>query len=106
MNPRAKKLIYVALAVVLLLVCSQLQKSLNRDRAALGLTISEPLQNAPPLLALTTQALGGFRGLISNFLWMRANDLQRNWPTGSPTSNRTSRKSGSMKAGTWPTISL
>src|SRR5580658_6218174 len=78
MNPRAKKIILLLLAVVLLSVSGQLQKSMNHDRAALGLTISEPLQDAPPVLALTTQALGGFRGLISNFLWMRANDLQIN----------------------------
>ena len=30
----------------------------------------------PPLLAFTTEALGGFRGLISNYLWIRANNLQ------------------------------
>ena len=29
------------------------------------------------MLAFTTIALGGFRGLISNFLWIRANDLQQ-----------------------------
>ena len=28
------------------------------------------------MLAFTTVALGGFRGLISNFLWIRSNDLQ------------------------------
>ena len=28
------------------------------------------------MLAFTTVALGGFRGLISNLLWIRANDLQ------------------------------
>jgi hypothetical protein len=78
MSPRAKKVIFLAVTVVLLFACGRLLKSLNHDRAALGLTISEPLQDAPPLLALTTQALGGFRGLISNFLWMRANDLQNN----------------------------
>ena len=78
MSPRAKKIILLAVAVALLFACGQVLKSLNHDRAALGLTISEPLQDAPPLLALTTQALGGFRGLISNFLWMRANDLQNN----------------------------
>jgi hypothetical protein len=78
MSPRAKKVIFVAIAVVLLFACGRLLKSLNHDRAALGLTISAPLQDAPPLLALTTQALGGFRGLISNFLWIRANDLQNN----------------------------
>ena len=32
--------------------------------------------NAPPVLAFTTVALGGFRGLIANALWIRANDLQ------------------------------
>ena len=76
MNPRAKKTIFLVLAVVFLFASSQLQKSLNHDRASLGLTYSQPLQDAPPVLALTTQALGGFRGLISNFLWIRANDLQ------------------------------
>jgi hypothetical protein len=78
MTPRAKKTLFLVLAAVLLIASSQLQKSLNRDRDKLGLTFSAPLQNAPPVLALTTQALGGFRGLISNFLWMRANDLQIN----------------------------
>src|SRR5580704_4824747 len=78
MSPRAKKVILLAVVAVLLFASGQLQKSLNHDRDRLGLTFSEPLQNAPPVLALTTQALGGFRGLISNFLWMRANDLQNN----------------------------
>jgi hypothetical protein len=76
MSPRAKKIILLLLAAAMLSGSGQLQKSLNRDRAALGMTIAEPLQNAPPLLAFTTVALGGFRGLISNFLWIRSNDLQ------------------------------
>ena len=29
------------------------------------------------MLAFTTVALGGFRGLIANALWIRANDLQQ-----------------------------
>ena len=29
------------------------------------------LENAPPMLAFTTVALGGFRGLIANALWVR-----------------------------------
>ena len=76
MNARAKKILLMLLAAALLAVSGQVQKSMNRDRVQLGLTIGEPLQNAPPMLAFTTVALGGFRGLISNFLWMRANDLQ------------------------------
>ncbi|HTD87332.1 MAG TPA: hypothetical protein VK850_12210, partial [Candidatus Binatia bacterium] len=60
----------------LLVSSSFVQKSLNRDRDLLGLTRVTPLENAPPVLAFTTVALGGFRGLISNILWMRATDLQ------------------------------
>jgi hypothetical protein len=77
MNARVKKIIFLLLAAALLFTSGQLEKSLNRDRAQLGLTIAEPLQNAPPMLAFTTVALGGFRGLISNFLWIRSNDLQQ-----------------------------
>jgi hypothetical protein len=77
MNSRVKKIILLLLAAALLASSGQLEKSLNRDRKQLGLTISDPLQNAPPLLAFTTVALGGFRGLISNFLWIRSNDLQQ-----------------------------
>ncbi len=76
MNARAKKILLLLLAAALLAGSGQVQKSLDRDRVELGLTIGEPLQNAPPLLAFTTVALGGFRGLISNLLWIRANDLQ------------------------------
>ena len=76
MNHRAKKILLLMLAAALLFGASQMQKSLNRDRKQLDLTRMEPLKNAPPLLAFTTVALGGFRGLISNFLWIRANNLQ------------------------------
>jgi len=77
MNPRVKKFILLLLAAALLFGSGRVERSLNHDRAALGLTVAEPLQNAPPMLAFTTVALGGFRGLISNFLWIRANDLQQ-----------------------------
>jgi hypothetical protein len=78
MNARTKQIFLLALVAALLFGSSRLQKSLDQDRNTLGLTISQPLQDAPPVLALTTQALGGFRGLISNFLWMRADNLQMN----------------------------
>jgi hypothetical protein len=76
MNSRVKKILLLLLTAALVFSSGQIQKSLNRDRERLGLTHAEVLQNAPPLLAFTTVALGGFRGLISNFLWIRANDLQ------------------------------
>jgi hypothetical protein len=76
MNARAKKILLLLLVAALLFGSSQVQKSLNRDREQLGLTRTDTLDNAPPMLAFTTVALGGFRGLISNYLWIRANDLQ------------------------------
>jgi hypothetical protein len=56
------------------------QRALNRDRLALGLNDFNPIdtEQAPPVLAFTTVALGGFRGLIANALWIRANELQEN----------------------------
>ena len=76
MNRRLKKFVLLLLAAALLFGAGRLQQSLNHDREALGLTRAAVLENAPPALAFTTVALGGFRGLISNFLWIRANDLQ------------------------------
>src|ERR1039457_914932 len=76
MSSRALKIFLASLIVVLLFGVSKVQTSLNRDRDRLGLTHAQALENAPPVLAFTTVALGGFRGLISNLLWIRANDLQ------------------------------
>jgi hypothetical protein len=64
------------LAAALFAGTAVVQREMNRDRDTLGLTRVQPLENAPPVLAFTTVALGGFRGLISNMLWIRANDLQ------------------------------
>jgi hypothetical protein len=77
MNNRSRKIILLLLAAALFVGAAQVQTSLNRNRQELDLTRMEPLNNAPPLLAFTTVALGGFRGLISNFLWIRANNLQQ-----------------------------
>lgn len=67
----------VIIIVLCLLVSGLTQNALNDKRERMGLTrTSEPLKNAPPLLAFSTVALGGFRGLIANSLWMRLYDLQ------------------------------
>ncbi len=71
-----KQIGLLGLAAVLLIGVFQVQESMNTERDALGLTRVQPLENAPPVLAFTTVALGGFRGLISNILWIRATDLQ------------------------------
>ncbi|MDA1275041.1 MAG: hypothetical protein O2960_13485 [Verrucomicrobia bacterium] len=66
----------LVLSIVLLCFVSLIQNRLNEERDTMGLTRVEPLENAPPMLAFTTVALGGFRGLIANALWVRVNDLQ------------------------------
>ena len=76
MSGRVKKIILLVIAALLFVAVSPIQRALNRDRERLGLTRIEPLENAPPVLAFTTVALGGFRGLIANALWIRATDLQ------------------------------
>ncbi len=70
------KPVMAVLIVIFLVGVSFVQRSLNGARADMGLTRLEPLENAPPILAFTTVALGGFRGLIANLLWIRAGQLQ------------------------------
>jgi hypothetical protein len=76
MQARFYKPLLLFLALAMLAGASLAQKSMNQARADLGLTRVAPLENAPPMLAFTTVALGGFRGLIANALWVRAMDLQ------------------------------
>lgn len=64
------------LALLLLCGAGSMERLLNADREKLGFARLQPLQNAPPVLAFTTVALGGFRGLIANALWIRATELQ------------------------------
>jgi hypothetical protein len=79
MSRRVYKWILVGTTIVLLVAVSFLQRSLNQQRTnpEMGLMrVADLGSNAPPMLAFTTVALGGFRGLIANSLWIRANDLQ------------------------------
>jgi len=54
---------------------SQLDR-INTQREKLKLVSNPALENAPPSLAFATVALGAFRGLIVDILWMRADDLK------------------------------
>jgi hypothetical protein len=76
MSGKGYKWTLAAVAAALFFGVSRAQWSLTADRETLGLNRTTDLRGAPPVLALTTVALGGFRGLISNMLWMRASDLQ------------------------------
>lgn len=64
------------LAVALLVGVNFSQRLLTTERTRLKLTRVEAVESMPPAMAFTAVALGGFRGLISNALWIRLNDLQ------------------------------
>lgn len=49
---------------------------LVESRRIHGMTQADPSINAPPLVVFTTVALGGFRGIIADILWMRSARLQ------------------------------
>ncbi len=77
MTGKPYKALLSAVIVLCLIGSGLMQRDLVSEREALGLTRYPELKGAPPVLALTTVALGGFRGLISNMLWIRLNDLQQ-----------------------------
>jgi hypothetical protein len=63
-------------AVVLLTAASLRLESISSAREQMGLVSNEPLENAPPSLAFATVAMGAFRGLVVDVLWMRADKLK------------------------------
>lgn len=65
------------IAVVFFFSAYKLLVQLNEQRDEFNLTATTPLENAPPELVLATTALGGFRGIIVDYLWIRAMELQR-----------------------------
>jgi hypothetical protein len=66
----------VVLTVVLLTVAGSRLDFINSQRVEMKLISNEPLQNAPPSLAFATVAMGAFRGLVVDVLWMRADKLK------------------------------
>ncbi|MBC8378090.1 MAG: hypothetical protein H8E62_02860, partial [Planctomycetes bacterium] len=62
---------------VLLTAASVRTASIQTARKDMGLVANEPLENAPPSLAFATVAMGAFRGLVVDILWMRADNLKQ-----------------------------
>lgn len=66
----------VVLVVVLLTTAGMRLDFINSQRLEMKLISNEPLQNAPPSLAFATVAMGAFRGLVVDVLWIRADRLK------------------------------
>jgi len=68
--------ISIPLAVSLLITAGMQLDFINSQRYQMKLISNEPLENAPPSLAFATVAMGAFRGLIVDVLWLRADQMK------------------------------
>jgi hypothetical protein len=68
--------VMVPAIVGLLIAIAAVQGRLNDLRKSEKLVDTEIVDNAPPIVAFTTVALGAFRGLVADLLWLRAASLQ------------------------------
>jgi len=69
-------LVCLVVAAGLLFLGSLRLDNINAHRSEMKLIMNEPLENAPPSLAFATVALGAFRGLVVDILWLRADQLK------------------------------
>ncbi len=75
-NSVVKIVVILGVMVACLCTLSFLQGRMNGIREEEHLTDSKPLENAPPMVAFTSVALGGFRGLLADYLWLRSGQMQ------------------------------
>ncbi len=66
----------IVVAVALLFLAGNWLDYINSQRQQMKLIVNEPLENAPPSLAFATVAMGAFRGLVVDILWVRADNLK------------------------------
>jgi len=69
-------IVSVTLAVALIIIAGSRLSFINSQRGQMKLISNKPLENAPPSLAFATVAMGAFRGLVVDVLWMRADHLK------------------------------
>lgn len=74
---RLTSILLLMLSGLLLTLAAQRNQPLRELRRQTGISQADPLINAPPLVTFTTVALGGFRGILADFLWLRAARLQQ-----------------------------
>ena len=77
MTEKRPFILIVLIAGAILLSCNMFVQTRLDDSIRENKLIDEQfVEGAPPLVAFTTVALGGFRGIIADFLWFRAIALQ------------------------------
>src|SRR5512137_1573847 len=66
----------ILLGGAMLMLASARIVPIQKARKEMKLVQNEPLENAPPSLAFATVAMGAFRGLVVDILWIRADNLK------------------------------
>lgn len=69
-------ILLLAVAAACFWLSGRMNESLIELRKEYRLDQADPLENSPPLVAFTTVAIGGFRGILADMLWIRASTLQ------------------------------
>jgi hypothetical protein len=78
MRSRTIQLVAFVTCGVLLLASSALTPEINAGRKSLNMYgVESPTETAPPEYAFAIQAFGAFRGLITNFAFIRAEEYKR-----------------------------
>ena len=73
---RAGNIFFLLFAALCFFGAARMNTPLRDLRKVEHISQGDPVDNAPPMVAFTTVALGGFRGIIADILWVRASDLQ------------------------------
>ena len=69
--------VLIAVSLMLLAGVRYTERRLDDKVAQYKLRFTGEIKNAPPMVAFTTVALGSFRGLVADLLWLRSNSLQQ-----------------------------
>jgi hypothetical protein len=69
-------LLCLVIAVGMFYLAAMQQGPIRQSREKMGLVMNAALENAPPSLAFATVAMGAFRGLVVDILWIRADKLK------------------------------
>lgn len=76
MHTKIKRALYIALAVIMLAGAAGLMGPIQRQREEYDLS-STPVKGVSPEMAAATQALGAFRGIMLDLVWIRLQHLKR-----------------------------
>ncbi len=75
-STRIYQLFLLLLTGICIFISSQFLPTILEKRQKYQLTQNHPLENAPPQLVIATTALGGLRGFMIDYLWLRATELR------------------------------